>query len=108
MSKPRFPLGQENLGKWEGILQSGKSLGILNKLEKSGKLTQYWKSRGISDKHNILFLVIFKSTVYYLLNLIKYSIKQTKHQKNTGRVKEFCHCGKVGTLKSHTKMSCHN
>ena len=35
-----FPLGLENLGKWEGIFQSGKSQGILNRLEKSGKITQ--------------------------------------------------------------------
>ena len=38
-----FPLGLEkleNLEKWEGIFQSGKSLGILNRLEKSGKITQ--------------------------------------------------------------------
>ena len=37
-----FPLGLENLenlGKWEGIFQSGKSQGILNRLEKSGKIT---------------------------------------------------------------------
>ena len=32
-----FPLGLE---KWEGIFQSGKSQGILNRLEKSGKITQ--------------------------------------------------------------------
>ena len=37
---PGFPLGLENLGKWEGIFQSGKSQGILNRLEKSGKTTQ--------------------------------------------------------------------
>ena len=36
----RFPLRLENLGKWEGIFQSGKSQGILNRLEKSGKTTQ--------------------------------------------------------------------
>ena len=35
-----FPLGLENLEKWEGIFQSGKSRGILNRLEKSGKITQ--------------------------------------------------------------------
>ena len=35
-----FPLGLENLENWEGIFQSGKSQGILNKLEKSGKITQ--------------------------------------------------------------------
>ena len=32
-----FPLGLENLEKWEGIFQSGKRQGILNRLEKSGK-----------------------------------------------------------------------
>ena len=35
-----FPLGLENLEnleKWEGIFQSGKSQGIFNRLEKSGK-----------------------------------------------------------------------
>ena len=35
-----FPLRHENLEKWEGIFQSGKSQGILNRLEKSGKTTQ--------------------------------------------------------------------
>ena len=35
-----FPLGLENLEKWEGIFQSGKSQGIFNRLEKSGKITQ--------------------------------------------------------------------
>ena len=33
-----FPLGLENLEKLEGIFQSGISEGILNRLEKSGKL----------------------------------------------------------------------
>ena len=37
---PGFPLGPENLEKWEGIFQSGKSQGILIRLEKSGKITQ--------------------------------------------------------------------
>ena len=40
---PGFPLGLENLEnleKWEDIFQSGKSQGILNRLEKSGKITQ--------------------------------------------------------------------
>ena len=32
-----FPLRLENLEKWEGIFQSGKSQGILNRLEKLGK-----------------------------------------------------------------------
>ena len=37
MHSSGFPLGLENLEKWEGIFQSGKSQGILNRLEKSGK-----------------------------------------------------------------------
>ena len=40
MFLPGFPLELENLGKWEGVFQSGKSEGILNRLEKSGKITQ--------------------------------------------------------------------
>ena len=38
-----FPLGleiRENLEKYEGIFQSGKSQGILLRLEKSGNFTQ--------------------------------------------------------------------
>ena len=35
-----FPLGLENLEKWEGIFQLGKSQGILTRLGKSGKITQ--------------------------------------------------------------------
>ena len=67
-----FPLGLE---KWEGIFQAGKSPEILNRLEKSGKITQ--KAGKIRE-----FLVIFKLTVYYLL-------------KNTGKVGEFCRSRKV-------------
>ena len=40
MKSTGFPLGLENLEnleKWEGIFQSEKSQGILNRLEKSGK-----------------------------------------------------------------------
>ena len=41
----------------------------------------------------------------YLLKWIKFSVKKIKHQKNTGKmakntgkVREFCQSGKVGTL----------
>ena len=40
---PWFPPGleiRENLEKWEGIFQSGKSQGILSRLEKSVNFTQ--------------------------------------------------------------------
>ena len=51
-----FPLGLENLESGERIFQSGKIQGILNILEKSGKITQkYWKSLGISDECYLLF-----------------------------------------------------
>ena len=43
--------------------------------------------------------------MYYLLNLIKFSVKKTitekileNGKKNTGKVREFCQSGKVGTL----------
>ena len=43
INKSWFPLGleiRENLEKWEGIFQSGKSQGILSILEKSGNFAQ--------------------------------------------------------------------
>ena len=51
MVKPGFPLrleNLENLEKWEGIFQSGKSQGIFNRLEKSGK--SQGKSHKILEK----------------------------------------------------------
>ena len=43
--------------------------------------------------------------MYYLLNLITLSVKKIiiekntgKMRKNTGKVREFCQCGKVGTM----------
>ena len=65
-----FPLGLENLEKWEGIFQSGKSQGILNRLEKSGKITQNTGKLGEFQTNIIFyFLVIFKSTVYYFAEM---------------------------------------
>ena len=49
---PGFPLGLE---KWEGIFQSGKSQGILNRLETSGKTTQNTGKRREFEKKNFLF-----------------------------------------------------
>ena len=55
-----FPLGLENLEKWEGIFQSGKSQGILIRLEKSGK--SQGKSHKILEKsgnfRQILFIML--------------------------------------------------
>ena len=57
-----FPVRLENLEKWEGIFQSGKSQGILNRLEKSGKSqgnhTKYWKTQGISEKFYLFFFSV--------------------------------------------------
>ena len=56
-----FPLGLENLEKWEGIFQSGKSQGILNRLEKSGKATpNTGKLREFQKKIICYFSMIFK------------------------------------------------
>ena len=49
-----FPLRLENQEKLEGIFESLKSQGILNKLEKSGKITQ-----NTENKSDLLFLMIF-------------------------------------------------
>ena len=57
-----FPLRLENLEKWEGIFQSGESQGILNRLEKSGKITQNTgKTSGNFSKMLCYLLVIFKN-----------------------------------------------
>ena len=56
-----FPLGLENLEnleKWEGIFQSGKSQGILNRLEKSGKITQNTGKLGEFEINIILYFYI--------------------------------------------------
>ena len=50
-----FPLGLENLEKWEGIFQSGKSQGILNRLEKSGKSHKILENSG--NFRQILFII---------------------------------------------------
>ena len=47
MGYPGFPLGLENLEKWGGIFQSRKNQGILNRLEKSGKITQNTGRQGM-------------------------------------------------------------
>ena len=63
-------------GKWEGIFQSGKSQGILNRLEKSGKITQNTgKTSGIFRKMLCYFLVIFKNELCIM-------------EKDTGKVRE--------------------
>ena len=51
------------------------SPGILNRLEKSGKITQN------TGKFRELNLVVFKCTVYHLLKWIKFSVKKTELEK---------------------------
>ena len=48
--------------------------------------------------------------MYCLLKWIKFSVKKTKHkkntgklEKNTGKVREFCQSGKVGTLMTQSE-----
>ena len=87
-----------------------------------GKVREFWwdwKSQGKSHKilenwgnfRQMLFVIFqwqLNEFVYYLLNLIKCSVKKTITVKNTGKwekileksgkVREFCQSGKVGTL----------
>ena len=48
----------------------------LGNFEQTGKVgenhTKYWKTRGIWNQYYLIFLVIFKWTVYFLLKWIKY------------------------------------
>ena len=39
--------------------------------------------------------------MHYFLKWIKFSVIKAKHLKNTGKVREFCQSGKVGTLDVH-------
>ena len=57
--------------------------------EQTGKVlenhTKYWKTQGIWDRYYLIFLVIFKWTVYSLLKWIKFWVKKNKTLKNTGK-----------------------
>ena len=71
------------------------SQGILNRLEKSGKITQNTgKLREFETNAICYFLVISIWNVYYLLKWIKFS----GLIKNTGKVRKFCQFGKGGTV----------
>ena len=59
-----FPLGRENLEKWEGIFR----LGIFEQTEKETEITQNTtKIRVFQTNVIYYFLVIFKRTVYYFI-----------------------------------------
>ena len=81
--------------------------------EQTGKVrenhTKYWKTEINWDKYYLIFLVIFKWTVHFLVKWIKVSVKKNKtlkkywkndkkYWKRQGKVREFCQSGKVGTL----------
>ena len=87
-----FPLGQENLEKWELIFQSGKSQGILNRLEMSRKIGQNTgKVREFLTNVIYNFLLIFKWTVYDLLKWLNFVIKNKrlkKYWKNGKKIRE--------------------
>ena len=66
----RVPTHTGKPGKMGSIFQSGKSQGILNRLEKSGKITQNTgKLREFQTNIICYFLVIFKLTVYYFAKM---------------------------------------
>ena len=45
---------------------------------------KYWKTLEISYKCYLLFLVLFKWTVYYLLKCFKFSVEKQTIEKNNG------------------------
>ena len=66
----------------KAFFQSGKSQGILNRLEKSRKIRQNTgKLKKFETKVIYIILVIFTSTVYYFLKWIKFSVKKTRTLK---------------------------
>ena len=75
-----LPLGKP--GKMGRHFPVRESQGIF---EPTGKVrendTKYWKIQGISKKYYLLFLVIFKWTVYYLLTWTKLSVKNQNLKK---------------------------
>ena len=86
----RVPTRTGKPGKWEGIFQSGKSQGILNRLEKSGKITQNTgKLREFQTNIICYFLVIFKLTVYYFAKMHQVFSLKNKLLKNTGKWKKY-------------------
>ena len=69
-----FPLGLENLEKWEGIFPVREKSGNFEQTgkvrEKSGKITQNTgKLREFQTNIIVYFLVIFKLTVYYFAEM---------------------------------------
>ena len=94
-----FPV-REKSGNFE---QTGKVREKSGKIAKNtGKLREF--EINIIWYFYILFLVIFKWTVYCFLKWIKFSVKQTntkkilenwkKYWKSQGKVREFCQSGK--------------
>ena len=69
---------------------------------------KYWKTGNFRQMLFVIFQWQLNEFVYYLLNLIKFSVKKTitekilengeKYWKSQGKVREFCQSGKVGTL----------
>ena len=81
--------------------------------EHTGKVrencTKYWKTRGIWDKYYLIFLVIFKWTVYYLLKWVKCLVKKKQNIKKileNGK-KYWKSQGILSVLKSGNPVSIH-
>ena len=90
---PGFPLRLENLEKWEGSFQSGKSQGILNRLEKSGKIT----------KHTGKFREFQTNIVCYFLYLIELCIicyNGLSFQSKKKHLKKYWQNGKQECIKA--------
>ena len=51
--------------------------------------TKYWKTQGIWNKYYLIFLVIFKWTVYYLLKMDQAFSWKNRTLKNTGKWQKY-------------------
>ena len=86
LGEDRVPTRTGNLEKMGGIFQSGKSQGILHRLEKSGKITQNTrKVREVPTNVIYQILVTFKWTVHYLLKWLKFQLKNFLKIRKNGK-----------------------
>ena len=74
--------------KWEGIFQSGKSQGILNRLEKSRKTHTQNTGKVREFPTNVTDI---------LMNCALFSVKK-QNIKTTGKVREFYQFKKMGII----------
>ena len=79
---PAFPLRLENLENGKAFSSQGKVREVWTDWKSQEKSHKILKTQEILEKYYLLFLVIFKWTVYYLLKWVKFSVWKNKTLKN--------------------------